>query len=95
MPTVWLEFPGGVDLIAVDDAEAEDICLEHCQHEDECKVYCYSKCCPLGLVETRKLQELQKQQVELRKQQEELIKRHNARVKAFIIGNACVHASLS
>jgi len=68
MPTAWLEFPGGVDLIAVDDAEAEDICLEHCQNDDDCKVYCYSKCCPLGLVETRKLQELQKQELELMKE---------------------------
>jgi len=51
-------FPGEYQLITVDDAEAEAICLAHCQNTDDCKLGCFGGECPLGSVELQRLNEL-------------------------------------
>jgi hypothetical protein len=59
MPTTWLTFPGDLQhLTTLDDDEAEAVCWQHCQHDDEWKVDCFSDNCPLGQIEAQRLEAL-------------------------------------
>jgi len=62
MPTVWLELPDGLECLRMlDDDEAQAICWEHCQNDDDCKVGCLTDDCPLGRVELQRLLAYNKQ----------------------------------
>jgi len=100
-----IAFPDELKALGVlSDDEAEAICVEECLNpfddEDEPKVggnweaNCFCDDCHLGQTAIYRLRELKRQCGEALKYCE-LTRQHNARVRAFIIGNACVHASLS